>query len=93
MGAGAQVGELALGVEGDDGVLGQVLNKLHLVGLVFLLHVSNGLWAGLLAALQVQPLLTNFLHLRLNLIQMLLGEGEGAVEVVVPALGNGGANG
>ena len=35
MGAGAQVGELALGVEGDDGVLGQVLNKLYLVGDVY----------------------------------------------------------
>ena len=30
MGAGAQVGELALLVEGDDRVLGQVANELHL---------------------------------------------------------------
>ncbi len=41
----------------------------------------------------MQPLLADLLHLRLNLIQMLLGEGEGAVEVIVPALVDGGADG
>ena len=93
MGTGAQVREFPLGVEGNDGVLGQILDELHLVGLVFLLHIGDGLGAGLLTALQMQPLFADFLHLRLNLVQMLLGEGEGAVKIVVPALGNGGADG
>ena len=35
MGAGAEIRELALLVEGDMGVCGQVVDKLHLVGSAF----------------------------------------------------------
>ena len=93
MGACAQVGEIALRIEGNDRVLGQVVDQLHLVGLVFLLHVGNGLGPGLLAADDGQPLLADLLHLRLDLGKMLGGEGEGRVKVIVPALVNGGADG
>ena len=51
VGTGAQVGEVALGIEGNDGILGQVVDQLHLIGLVFGLHIGNGLGPGLLAAL------------------------------------------
>ena len=91
--AGAQVGELALGVEGDDGIGGQIFDELHLVGLVLLAHIGDGLFPGLLAADDGQPLLADLLHLALDLGQMLRGEGEGRVKVIVPALVNGGADG
>ena len=93
MGACAQVGEIALRIEGNDRVLGQVVDQLHLVGLVFLLHVGNGLGTGLLAADDGQTLLADLLHLRLDLGKMLGSEGEGRVKVIVPALVNGGADG
>ena len=93
MGAGAQVGEIALGIEGDDGVLGQVVDELDLVGLVFSLHEGDGLGPGQLGALQMQALLADLLHLGLNGAQMLRGEAEVGVEVVVPALVDGGADG
>ena len=93
MGAGAQVGELALGVEGDGLALRQVLDELHLVGLVLLLHIGDGLGSRLLAADDGQALLADLLHLGLDGAQVLRGEAEVRVEVVVPALVDGGADG
>ena len=46
VGAGAQVGELPLLVEGDGGVLRQVVDELHLVGLLPLLHELHRLGRG-----------------------------------------------
>ena len=46
MGTGAQVGELALLIEGDVGVLGQILDQLYLKGLRLLLHELDGLSPG-----------------------------------------------
>ena len=51
MGAGAQVGELTLLIEGDVGVLRQILNQLYLKGLLLLLHELDGLGPG-----QLEPL-------------------------------------
>ena len=93
VGAGAQVGELALPIEGDVGVLGQVLNQFHLVGLALLLHVADGLLPGQLEALKLELLLADLAHLGLDLLQILLGEGLGAVQVVVEAIVNGRADG
>jgi len=93
VGAGAQVGELALLIEGDVGVGGQVVDELHLVGLLLLLHELQGLFPGQLEPLQFQLFLADLPHLRLDLLQMLRGEGEGSVQVVVPALVDGGADG
>ena len=91
--AGAQVGKFPLGIEGNNGVLGQIVDELHLVRLVLLLHIGDGLGTGLLAALQTNALLADFLHLRLDLRQMLRGEGEGGVKVIIPALIDGRADG
>ena len=93
VGTGAEVGELALGVEADDRVLRQVVDELHLVGLALGLHVGDGLGSGLFGALQMQALLADLLHLGLDLLQVLVGEGEGGVKVVVPAQVDGGADG
>ena len=93
MGAGAQIGELALLVEGDVGVLRQIMDQLHLVGLALLLHELEGLFPGQLKALQLQLLLADLAHLSLKLLQDLRSEGEGGVHVVVKALVDGGADG
>ena len=75
------------------GVLGQVVDQLHLVGLVLLLHELDGLFPGQLEALQLQLLLADLAHLGLDLLQDLRGEGEGGVHVVVEAVVDGGADG
>ena len=93
MGAGAQVGELSLLVEADVGVLGEIVDELHLVGLALLLHELQGLFPGQLKALQLQLLLADLPHLRLHLLQDLRSEGEGGVHVVVEALLDGRADG
>ena len=80
---GAEVGELALLVEADDGILGQVVDELHLVGLLPLLHELQCLLTGQLEALQLQLLLADLPHLRLDLGQILLCEGKGCVQIVV----------
>ena len=59
MGAGAQVGELPLLVEGDGGVLRQVVDELHLVGLLPLLHELHRLGPGQFEPLQLQLLLAD----------------------------------
>ena len=52
MGAGAQVGEVALAVEGDHRVLGQILDQFHLVGLARLFAEGQGFGTGQFKALQ-----------------------------------------
>ena len=93
MGAGAQVGELPLLVEGDDGILGQIVDQLHLEGLAPLLHELDSLRPGQLEPLQLQLLLADLAHLRLQLGQLALGEGLGGVEIVVKAVVDAGADG
>ena len=61
VGTGAQVGELALLVEGDVGIGGQILDQLHLVGLTLLLHELDGLFPG-----QLYPYLRSQLMLTLQ---------------------------
>ena len=51
---GAEVGELALLVEADDGVLGQVVDELDLERLVLLLHELDGFLARQLKALELE---------------------------------------
>ena len=92
-GTGAQVGEVALLVEGDVGVLRQVLDELHLVGLLLLLHELDGLLTGQLKALQLQLLLADLAHLGLESSQILGGEGAGGVKIVVEPVLDAGADG
>ena len=93
MGAGAQVGELALGVEGDGGVGGKVVDELHLIGLLLLLHKLHSLRPGQLKPLQLQLLLADLAHLALDLLHDLRREGEGRVHIIVESLVDGGADG
>ena len=93
MGAGAQIGELALLIKGDVGVGGQVVDELHLVGLLPLLHELQCLLTGQLEALQLQLLLADLPHFRLDLGQILLCEGKGCVQIVVKTAVDGRADG
>ena len=93
MGAGAQVHELTLLIEGDVRVLRQIVDQLHLVRLVLFLHIGDGLRPGQLKALQLQLLLADLAHLCLQRVHVLLGEVEGRVKVVIKAVVNGRADG
>ncbi len=93
MRAGAKIGKFPLGVEGNYRVLRQIVDKLYLVGFVLFLHIGDCFGAGLFRALQMQPLLADFLHFGFNLGKMLRGKGKGRVKIVVPAFFNGGTNG
>ena len=83
--AGAEVDELALAVEADDRVIGQLVDQLHLVGLVALGHERDGLLPGQLKALDAQIFLDDLLHLALERGQHVGREGDLGVEVVVEA--------
>ena len=90
---GAEVGELALLVEADDGVLGQVVDELDLERLVLLLHELDGFLARQLKALELELFLADLAHLRLDLLQILRRKGEGSEQIVVEAVLDAGADG
>ena len=91
--AGAEVGELSLLIEADGLALRQVLDELHLIGLVPVRHELDGLFARQLEALDGQLLLADAAHLLFQLLQHLGGEGHVAVYIVVKAVLNSGAYG
>ena len=93
MRAHAQVGEVAHLVEGQLLILGQVLDQLHLVGLLASLHIGDGLGAGQRIAPRADALFGAVLHLLFDLAKVLRGEGNLGVKIVVEAVRNGGADG
>ena len=93
MRTGAQVGELALAVEGNDGVLRQIVDQLDLVRLLGLFHERNGLGAGQLKALELQLFLADLAHFLLDGFKVVGREGVLAVDVVIEALFDRGADG
>ena len=93
MRTGAQVHKIALLIEGDRRVLGQIADELHLVGLALFLHKANGFLAGQLEALQLEVLLDDVLHFLFDGGEEFLGEGLVDVEIVVKAVFNRGADG
>ena len=84
--AGAEVRELALLIEADGRVLGQVLDELDLVGLVLLAHEGEGLLAGQLKALYGQLFLAYLAHLGLDLLEELRSKHGLGVKVVVKSV-------
>lgn len=91
-GPGAQVGKLALAVEGYRRPVGGVLgNEFQLVGLVG--HQLFGLGTIQLEPLDLIGLLDDPVHLGLDLCQILGAEGGLDVDVVVEAAVNGRADG
>ena len=64
-------------------ILGQIVDKLYLVRLFLLFHELACLGARQFEAFERQLLLADLLHLSFQCIQMLTGEGEGRVKVIV----------
>ena len=92
MGAGARVGKVSLTVEAYYSVLGQILNKLYLIGLAFFFEVLYSVGSGHLKAFKGQRLGDYLLHLLLDLFEILRSEGL-CVKVIVETGVNGGADG
>ena len=86
MGACTQIHKLALLIKADFRLFGEIFNKLHLIGLVFLLEVSNRLFPRLCEAGNGQPLFYDFLHLCFNLCQILCGQRLLAVHIIVKSV-------
>ena len=86
MGACAEVGELALRIEGDHLVLGQILNQLHLIVLTLLTEECNRLCTGNLAADKRQVLLDDLLHFLFDITKIGIRQLVLHVEIVVEAV-------
>ncbi len=85
----AQVDELALGVDADGLLVGQVLDELDLEGLVLVLEEPERLVARQLGAGDRQVLGDDLGHLRLDARKVGVGDGLGEAEVVVEAVLDG----
>ena len=83
---GAEVGEVALTVEGDLLALRQIADKLDLVGLFPFLHERDGFIARESIPLEADILLDDLLHLALDLFEIFRLERFLHVKVVVEAL-------
>ena len=93
VGAHAQVGKVTHLIEGDLFAFGQILNQFHLVGLFLLPEVSDGSFPLHQVAAGTDALLGAVHHFLLDLGQVFGGEGHFHIEVVVEAVGDGGADG
>ena len=80
---GAEVGELALLVEADDGVLRQVVDELDLERLFLFFHKLDGLGARELKALELELFLADLAHFGFDLSQILRRKGERGEHIVV----------
>ena len=93
MRAGAEVDEFALTIEGDDGVLRQVVDELDLVRLIALLHELQRFLARELKTLETQLFLADLAHLGLELLEHLGREWLGAVKIVIETVLDGRTDG
>ena len=93
MGAGAQIGEIALLVEADDCVFRQIVDELNLIGLVLFFHEFDSFSAGQLKALQFQLFLADFTHFCFQSSQIVGSEGSRSIEIIVEAVVDAGADG
>ena len=90
---GAEVGELALLVEADDGILRQVVDELDLERLFLFFHKLDGLGARELKALELELFLADLAHLGFDLSQILRREGERGEHIVVETVVDARADG
>jgi len=93
VGACAEVGKLALLIEADGRVLGQVVDELDLERLVLFLHELDGLGARQLKALELELFLADLAHLRLDLAEVLRREGERGEQVIIETVVDARADG
>ena len=90
---GAEVGELALLVEADDGILRQVVDELDLERLFLFFHKLDGLGARELKALELELFLADFAHLGFDFGEILRREGERSEHIVVETVVDARADG
>ena len=87
VGTCAQVGEIALTIQGNGLALsGVLLNQLHLILLAMLCHELFSLFGGKLKALQRQVFFNNLLNLRLDFAQILGGKGLYAADIIIETI-------
>ena len=89
----AQIGEVALLIEGYDRVLGQVVNKLDLVRLFTLFHEFYCFLARKLESFKLYLFLADLAHLGLDLLEDVGSYGKGSVKVIVKAVFDSRADG
>lgn len=88
MGAGAEIGKIALLIEGNDGILRQILYQLYLIAFSsFLKHFDGGLTADLFAD-QRNILLYDPFHFLLDIPQVGVSEALLHIDIVVEAVFN-----
>ena len=87
VGADAHINILALLIEADGGILGQIADVLHLELLLAVLHQLDGLGTGQGEGLDGQVLLGDLVHLFLDGGQILVGQLDIAqIHIVVEAV-------
>ena len=92
MGADAHVDILALLIEADGGILGQIADVLHLKLLLAVLHQLDGLGTGQDEGLDGQVLLGDLVHLFLDGSQIFVGQLDiPQIHIVVESVLGGGA--
>lgn len=92
MGACAEINEFALTIEADYGILGQIVDKLDLIGLFPLLHEFDSFFSGQFKPLE-RMIFRNYLcHFSFNLREILGAERNIGVEIIIKAVINSGAD-
>ena len=92
--SGAEVGEVALLVEADLlALVGVLLGKLYLVGLAQLLQQRDRIVRLQLKTTDLQTGLDDLFHLRLDFLQILVGEGLFYIKIIIKARFDGGTDG
>ena len=89
MRACAQIHEFALTVKADYRILRQILDQLHLIVFVSLLHEGDRLITGKRKALQRQALLHDLLHFLFDCGKILAGNGLLKFKIIVKAVLDG----
>ena len=93
MRAGAEVGKIALLIEANNSVLGQVINELYLIGLLLFFHKFDSFSAGQLKTLEFELFLADFAHFGFQSSQIIGSERSRSIKIIVEAVIDAGADG
>ena len=92
MGAGAQVSEVALGVQADNSIFRQVVDQFNFIDFLFRGKTGQRVLAGHFAAYQRNVLFDNFRHFFFDGGQIFRREDVLAVDIIIEAGVDGGAD-
>ena len=88
----AQVCEVALFVEGDNSIFGQILNQFYFVRFFSFFHVFDCFFSGQFEFFDCDIFFRNFLHFCFQSFQFFLCESFFSVEIIVEAVSDSGAD-